>query len=282
MRLLGVKNDRLKRWVANETSKELNGLPLQQKLAQLEEQITIILVGGGFGSDPALKFKKTGVHCCDYCGAELKDKVKHATVHLKKLIKLVAKQGWPKEAPAPVITLTPPPILNKDQSENPVYKAIVMLQQRAVALVTTGRVEADIIALKDFKMPDVDASLVGRVMNYWFMVTKPGRKQARKYAYTGIIKEAITRVETVRGEEVTVMTAICEWTEAGDGMEAGEHCSSVILLPQKYGMDSKDGWFVHDEHGEIAQLAAALSTVQASMQEHIMKEFTCMAPKSEL
>ena len=78
---------------------------------------------GGFGSDPALKFKKTGVHCCDYCGAELKDKVKHATVHLKKLIKLVAKEGWPDEAPAPVITLTPPPILNKDQSANPVYQA---------------------------------------------------------------------------------------------------------------------------------------------------------------
>ena len=70
-------------------------------------------------------------------------------------------------------------------------------------------------------------------MNYWFMVTKPGRKQARKYAYTGIIKEAITRVETVRDEEVTVLTAICEWTEAGDGMEAGEHCSLVILLPHK-------------------------------------------------
>lgn len=47
-------------------------------------------------------------------------------------------------------------------------------------------------------------------------------------------------------------------------------------------MDSKNAWFVHDEHGEIAQLAAALSTVQARMQEHIMKDFTCMAPKYEL
>ena len=99
---------RLKRWAASEISKELDGLPMQQQLAQLEEQITIILVGGGFGSDPALKFKKTGVDCCDYCGAELKDKVKHATVHLKKLIKLVAEEGWQDEAPAPVITLTPP------------------------------------------------------------------------------------------------------------------------------------------------------------------------------
>ena len=77
------------------------------------------------------------------------------------------------------------------------------------------------------------------------------------------------------------MTAVCTWTEAGDGKEAGDS-SPVILLPDKYGKcDEEDGWFVHDHDGDIAELYAKVCSVQASMNEHILREFTCMNPKSE-
>ena len=274
---------RLKRWKKSDIDGELVGLRKPQQLAQLMEQIDIILIGGGFNIDPARVFKQKGVNCCGYCGESYTDKVKHAVNHLKKLIGLVAREGWPSEAPHPTITLIPPPILNRDQSKNPVYAAIVLLQKKAVALVLSGKVEADIVVLKECKMPKVNASLVGCVMNYTFMIKEPGQRNSKKKTYTGIIKQAVTRVETARRTEVEVMTAVVEWTEAGDGMDAGEHASGVILLSSKYGKcDERDGWFVHPRDSEVAGLAKALSTVQASMQEHIMREYTCMAPKSEL
>jgi hypothetical protein len=264
-------------------ARELKGLRKTAQLAQLMEHINIILIGGGFGKDPALLFKQKGVNCCGYCGEAYGDKVRHAVAHLKKLIDLVATEGWPDAAPHPTITLVPPPILNRDQSKNLVYEAIKLLQKKAVDLVLSGKVEADIVELKECKMPTVNASLVGCVMNYTFMIQVPNQRNRKKKTYTGIIKEAVTRVETAKNEEVVVMTAVCDWTEAGDGMDAGEHCSGVILLSSKYGKcDERDGWYVHPKDTEVAGLAKALSTVQASMQDHIMREFLCMAPKSEL
>ena len=274
---------RLRRWTKSDIARELKGLRKTAQLAQLMEQIDIILIGGGFGKDPALLFKQKGVNCCGYCGEAYGDKVRHAVAHLKKLIDLVATEGWPDAAPHPTITLVPPPILNRDQSKNLVYEAIKLLQKKAVDLVLSGKVEADIVELKECKMPTVNASLVGCVMNYTFMIQVPNQRNRKKKTYTGIIKEAVTRVETAKNEEVVVMTAVCDWTEAGDGMDAGEHCSGVILLSSKYGKcDERDGWYVHPKDTEVAGLAKALSTVQASMQDHIMREFLCMAPKSEL
>jgi hypothetical protein len=79
----------------------------------------------------------------------------------------------------------------------------------------------------------------------------PGQRNRRKKTHTGIIKETVTRVETAKNGEVVVMTAVCDWTEAGDGMDAGEHCSGVILLSGKYGKcDERDGWYVHPKDTE--------------------------------
>ena len=130
-------------------------------------------------------------------------------------------------------------------------------------------------------MPEVNGGLVGRVMNYTFFITPEGKSRRTKYTYTGVITEAITHTERKKGKEVKVMTAVCTWTEAGDGKEAGDS-SVVILLADKYGQcDKQDGWFVHDHDGEIAELYAKVCSVQASMQQHILREFTCMDPKSE-
>jgi hypothetical protein len=65
-------------------------------------------------------------------------------------------------------------------------------------------------------------------------------------------------------------------------------CFGLILLPVilyprwACKCDERDGWFVHPKDTEVAGLAKTLSAVQASMQDHIMREYTCMAPKSEL
>ena len=200
------------------------------------KQIDIILIGGGFGKDFALLFKQKDINCCGYCGEAYKDEVQHAVAHLKKLIDLVAAEGWPIAALHPTITLAPPPILNRDQSKNLIYEAILLLQKKAVDMVLSGKVEAEIVELKECKMPKVNASLVRCVMNYKFiMIQVSNQRNRKKKTYTGIIKEAVTRVETSKNEEVVAMTAVCDWTEAGDGMDAGWHCSGVILLRSKYG-----------------------------------------------
>ena len=181
--------------------------------------------------------------------------MQHAVAHLKKLIDLGDTEGWPIAAPYPTFTLAPPPILNRVQSKNLIYEVIVLLQKKAVDLVLSGKVETEIVELKECKMLKVNAGLVGCVMNYTFMIQVPGQRNRKKKTYTGIIKEAVTRVETAKNEEVVVMTAVCDWTEAGDGMHAGEHCSGVILLSSKYGKcDERYGWYVHPKDTEVAGL----------------------------
>ena len=179
-------------WSFREVDSALEGLWMYEMRELLEEQIAIIVVGYGFED---LAFKKTGCGYCSVCGHEFGGRqVDHLTVHLKKAISVVSERGKPAAAHLPKITVKRvPPVLDKDQSTNPLVGVhVAKVEQKAVRRVRRGKVTSTINKLSAMTTPEVNAELVGKVIEHTVecVAAKKSGKGTKKSlgCFAGVIK----------------------------------------------------------------------------------------------
>jgi hypothetical protein len=139
-------------WTVGELEEAVKGATSRAlKIDLLEEQLMIIVVGGGM-KQWAIKYKNpTGDNAKVMCQCakqpdQFDNYLNHLTHHVKKAIEYVHshKDEWPEAPPLPDMTLArPQPILSNDKESSSLPTMAAELSKEAKGMVTSGKVTTD-------------------------------------------------------------------------------------------------------------------------------------------
>jgi hypothetical protein len=251
-----------------------------EKQEVMMNQMDIITVGGDFGD---LKFErgKKGEHCV-VCGHANDNEFAHRVAHLTKCYKLIGKRGgWPKSPPRPnIVCKKLPPIGDVSEQtagHHPVYRFIRRVEEVAAQRVDKGLVKADVRMVTEVEMPAIDASVVGRRIEYIFIVPvkikSSGRLQNQSWCYRGTI-QSVEQPQVGKRRGRKVPSVVVEWDEEEEGEDK---LSAVLLEPEDWCQKRRDGWAVLDVD---AGHSSKELTVLQKMDQHVL-EVEMLVPKEE-
>jgi hypothetical protein len=219
---------RVKNWTVAEVDRKLKGKNLvtgaDSQLRNLNEQLDALV--DGYGYDDLKCPKSTSDLCCEGCGHTRMNHVAHLTVHVKWALGKAwgvwgsRGQNKPKEPPAPTLTVKKPPVLDESgdwRTAHPLDDKIRAVVERAKELVVKKVVEADVLMLADHALPKMDGTLVGKDIQYTFLVAfNESDKRRRKFTYYGTVL-AVDQHAYNKGKKVT--SAVVRWHEKGEPIE---------------------------------------------------------------
>ena len=249
-----------------------------------DEQMKIITVGYGhkdlaFRPRPLKKDLEICQDCCPGCGAEWGDVSNHRQKHIVWAhSKVDDRGGKPDEPPLPMVTIgNRPPVIDTDQSRNPITKFEAEVMRLAQNMVDTGKVVAEVEMVGAGAAHAIDETLVGKIIQYSANISRnKGDKCTERYTYTGRVArfngDAVLKIKNPaykmavakrrrskskskgrsRGSVTAVPVpqyleehcpSVCvQWFDQGEG------ASAVFLKAEKYNMAKVvDGWVVVDE-----------------------------------
>ena len=258
-------------WTVPKLTAEMKALKfIYQKRNALEQQLAIIVTGYGF-SDCAFAPKK-GDSFCSFCGADLKtcSAIEHLEKHVKRAIKVASERGRPAAAPLPEVCIKQAcfaPVLDKDQSNNPLFEVMSKLSEQAKAMAPKIAVAVAPVILGGTRAPAFDKKLVGMVIEYVFRICEAGarKKKSQLYTYQGYV-ESIEVVDEGKPNEHAL--AVCVWpTTLRDGVFVEEKERETCMLFKKYyGKQNPNGWAVYKGQLETDAASAEEVTVSESFE----------------
>lgn len=274
-------------WSVPKLGRELQARKFKyQKLEALEQQLQIVTTGYGY-SECAVSHKKSDVFCA-FCGTNVRDssKLQHLEEHAKAAIRFASKRGKPAEAPLPDVCTkhgTIAPVLDEDQSTNPMHKVLAQLSEEAKAMAPKIAVAVAPVLSAGASAPVFGKALVGMVVEYVFRIAEPGarRKKSQLYTYQGYIKG----IEVVnRGKKDEHALAVCLWpTTLVDGVFVEEpEEEACMLFADLYGKTGVSGWVVYKGKLEVDAAAehtgAEVQDLDAKMDQAAIDSALLCAP----
>jgi hypothetical protein len=252
--------------------------------------------------------KKSGNGVCDLCGCAFADyKKSHLQTHVQVALRRVEAAGWPREPPMPslmdkVRKYKQPCIIAENQESSSVTSWARIVEEKAEALVTSGKVQAGVELVGAAACPanPGDLSMVGKVMEYGV-----GDDGARKKKLVGL-KGRVVSVET---HGVTLPVLLPQPRRKGNGkkkkaepaqpqpqpcyasawvrwfdeaVRVTEQETLCFLVKEKYNQVQVDGWRVYED-GEI-EGAPSAGAHEESMCEKLDRqafEAEMLCPKLE-
>ena len=214
----------------------------ESQLSHLTEQMESLVDGHGYGHLNWVR--STSEKCCEGCGVSRVNKVTHLISHLKWSLGEVEKpvkqggKGWgkshankPTEPPPPPLAVKKPPVLDGDgdwQTCHPLDPKIRAVKEQAKKMVSDGTVLSDYTRLGDVVMPALDVTLVGKDIEYTFLVSfDPKQTRRRKFTYYGTVLSVDVHAKTKGGKDMVSVRV--RWHEKGEPIEPvflnpGMHC----------------------------------------------------------
>ena len=239
-------------WRAGSFKKRLGAFRFKyEKTIALEQQLDIITTGYGY-SDCAFKHKKADAYCT-HCGTDLSTctKFEHLEEHVKSAVRYVGKpgRGKPGAAPPPVLCVKEKnfaPVLDDDQSKNPLHAALAQLGEEAKRIAPRLGITVCPQIAEGTPAPTLGAGLVGLVIEYVFRIAEPRarKKKSQLYTYQGRI-ESVQVVSAGTGKEHAI--AACVWpTTLVDGVfKEQEEREACMLFAKHYASRKENGWVVY-------------------------------------
>ena len=274
-------------WPVAKLGRELQARKFKyQKLEALEQQLQIVTTGYGF-SECAVSHKKSDVFCA-FCGTNVRgsSKLQHLEEHAKAAIRFASERGKPAGAPLPDVCTkhgTIAPVLDEDQSTNPMHKVLAQLSEEAKAMAPKIAVAVAPVLSAGASAPVFGKALVGMVVEYVFRIAEPGarRKKSQLYTYQGYIKG----IEVVnRGKKDEHALAVCLWpTTLVDGVFVEEpEEEACMLFADLYGKTGVSGWVVYKGKLELDAAAehsgAEVQDLDAKMDQAAIDAALLCAP----
>ena len=274
-------------WPVAKLGRELQARKFKyQKLEALEQQLQIVTTGYGF-SECAVSHQKSDVFCA-FCGTNVRDssKLQHLEEHAKAAIRFASERGKPAGAPLPDVCTkhgTIAPVLDEDQSTNPMHKVLAQLSEEAKAMAPKIAIAVAPVLSAGASAPVFGKALVGMVVEYVFRIAEPGarKKKSQLYTYQGYIKG----IEVVnRGKKDEHALAVCLWpTTLVDGVFVEEpEEEACMLFADLYGKTGVSGWVVYKGKLEVDAAAehsgAEVQDLDAKMDQAAINAALLCAP----
>ena len=265
-----------------------------------DEQMKILTVGYGmkdvaFRPKPLKKQQDLCQDCCTCCGASWDDVSAHRQKHIVWAHGKLAERGKPDEPPLPMVHMNGrPPVIDIDQTKNPLTKFEVEVMNIAKGLVEKGKVKATVEMVGIKAAHAIDNTLVGKVIQYSMKIARTKKdKCTERYTFTGkvlsyngdsVIKTknpaysaAVSR-RRGRGKKATkgkgaanvipqyistpCPSVLVQW------FEDNETASSVFLVADKYNRAKVvDGWVVVEQDSKDLIDDDSWSTIDKLKQE---------------